>query len=165
MSNRPAWSFDRSRSTAVGGMVVSRSHQVKAVGRWPSPTRSASSSVSSREHPIAKLRLMARLGPSHRADLRREGPFFRRSSQIEAIRVHHLRPGGNEVVYKLLLVVILGIDLGIGAQHGVGAENQIDAGCGPFDCTGLAITDFVQILACRHPCIVHVCQVDEEIRG
>ena len=35
--------------------------------------------------------------------------------QIESVSVHDLRPGGNEVVYKLLLVVILGIDLGIGA--------------------------------------------------
>jgi len=37
--------------------------------------------------------------------------------QIEAVSVHELRPGGNEVLHELLLVVILGINLGIGAQH------------------------------------------------
>jgi 16S rRNA (adenine1518-N6/adenine1519-N6)-dimethyltransferase len=35
---------------------------------------------------------------------------------VEPVRVHHLGPGGDEVLDELLLVVVLGIDLGIGRR-------------------------------------------------
>jgi hypothetical protein len=64
-------------------------------------------------------------------------------AEIEAIGVHDLGPGGDEVVDELLLVVVLGVDLGIGAQDGVGAEHQVDAGRRPLDLAGLAVADLV----------------------
>lgn len=36
--------------------------------------------------------------------------------QIETVGVHHLGPGGDEVADELFLVVVLGVDLGVGAQ-------------------------------------------------
>ena len=53
--------------------------------------------------------------------------------QIEAIGVHHLGPGRNEVADKLLGVVVLCIDLGEAAQDRVRAEYQIGAGGGEAD--------------------------------
>lgn len=47
------------------------------------------------------------------------GDVCQTSGQIEAVSVHDLRPGGNEVLNELLLVVILRINLGVGAQDGV----------------------------------------------
>ena len=41
------------------------------------------------------------------------------SHQIKSICVHHLVPGGDEVVDEFFVVVVLGVDLGVGAQHGV----------------------------------------------
>jgi seryl-tRNA synthetase len=40
-------------------------------------------------------------------------------------------PGGDEVVHELLAVVVLRVDLGIGAQHRVGAEHQVHPGGRP----------------------------------
>ena len=45
--------------------------------------------------------------------------------QVEAVQFHDLDPGGDEVPVELLLVALLGIDLGHGAQNGVGAEDQV----------------------------------------
>jgi len=39
-----------------------------------------------------------------------------RSGQIESVGVHDLGPSSHEVVDELLAVVVLGIDLGVGAQ-------------------------------------------------
>jgi poly-gamma-glutamate capsule biosynthesis protein CapA/YwtB (metallophosphatase superfamily) len=58
------------------------------------------------------------------------------SGQIEAIRVHHLGPGRDEVLHELFPVVVLRIDLGVGAQDRVRAEHQIDPGRRPLDLAG-----------------------------
>ncbi len=41
------------------------------------------------------------------------------SQKIEAIEVHHLGPGGDEVLHEGLLGVAAGIDLGERAELGV----------------------------------------------
>jgi len=52
--------------------------------------------------------------------------------EVEAVEVHHLDPGGDEGVDELLLGVGGGVDLGEGAEQGVGAEGEVDAGnCPP----------------------------------
>lgn len=56
-----------------------------------------------------------------------EGNRFRGSGvEIEAIQFHHLGPGRDEVLNKLLLSVSDGIDLRETAQMGVRPENKID---------------------------------------
>jgi len=47
-----------------------------------------------------------------------------RSGEVEAVEVHDLRPGGDEVVHELLLRVVAGVDLGEGAELGVGAKTR-----------------------------------------
>ena len=51
-----------------------------------------------------------------------------RGLQIEAVEVHHLGPGGNEVMHQLLLPVGAGVHFRQGAQYRVGAKHQIHAG-------------------------------------
>ncbi len=58
---------------------------------------------------------------------------------------------------------MLGIDLGVGAQHRVGAKHQINPGGSPLHRAALAIHDLVAVAASRLPAIGHVGQVDEEI--
>ena len=50
---------------------------------------------------------------THAGYSRRENTY-RSSVKIETIRIHHLRPCGNEVLNEFFLVVILRINLGIG---------------------------------------------------
>jgi hypothetical protein len=59
--------------------------------------------------------------------------------KIEAIQVHDLVPGGDEVMHKLLLRVVAGINFGDGAELGIGTEDQVDGGAGPFDVAAGAI--------------------------
>jgi hypothetical protein len=86
-------------------------------------------------------------------------------NEVEAIGVHDLGPGGDEVVDELLLIVVLRIDLGIGAQDRVRAEHQIHACRRPLDLAGLAVADLVEVVASRLPALGHVRQVDEEVVG
>ena len=39
-----------------------------------------------------------------------------RMAEIEPIRIHDLRPSRHEVADELVLIVVLGVDFGIGAQ-------------------------------------------------
>jgi len=52
--------------------------------------------------------------------------------QLEAIQIHHLVPGGDEVVHKLLGSILASVYFGDGAQLGVRPEDQVNAGSGPF---------------------------------
>ncbi len=45
--------------------------------------------------------------------------FKNHSCQIKSIRVHHLGPGGYEVIDELASVVVLGIHLCVGTENGV----------------------------------------------
>lgn len=99
-----------------------------------------------------------------------EGSSFQTSKaspapQIKPIQIHHLDPGRDEVLHKLLLRIRAGIDLGQCPQLGVGAEDQVDAGAGPFDLAGLAVAGFELLLGVgqRFPFHAHVQQVDEEV--
>ena len=58
---------------------------------------------------------------------------MQRSREIEAVGVHHLGPGRDEVLHELLLAIVACIDFGERAQLGVRAEDQVDAGAGPLD--------------------------------
>ena len=65
-----------------------------------------------------------------------------RSLQVEAIEVHHLGPGRDEVADELLLRVRTAINFGQRTELGVRAEEEIDTGAGPLHCTRDAITPF-----------------------
>ncbi len=58
---------------------------------------------------------------------------------------------------------MLGIDLGVGTQHRVGAKHQVNPGGGPLHRAALTIHDLVAVAASRLPAIGHVGQVDEEV--
>ena len=66
------------------------------------------------------------------------------SCEVEAIEVHHLVPGRDEVLDELLLRVRAAVDLRQGAELGVRAEDEIDARAGPLDLAGLAIAPLEQ---------------------
>ena len=87
--------------------------------------------------------------------------------EIKPIQVHHLVPGGDEVLQELMLGIGAGVDLGQGAQLGIGAEDQIDAGGGPLDGAGGAIAAFeeARFAVDRLPFGGHVEQICEEIVG
>jgi hypothetical protein len=53
-----------------------------------------------------------------------------------AVEVHDFGPGCHEVGDELRLGVVAGVDLGEGAQFGVGAEDQVGSATGPSDCAG-----------------------------
>jgi hypothetical protein len=71
-----------------------------------------------------------------RADTVRRDSGITESLQVEAIQVHDLVPGLNEVLDELGLGVIGGIHLGEGPQLRVVAKDEIHTGSGPLDCTG-----------------------------
>ena len=48
--------------------------------------------------------------------------------QVEAIEVHHLGPGGRELLDELPLAVPAGVDLGESAELGVGSKDEVNHG-------------------------------------
>ena len=67
---------------------------------------------------------------------------------------------------NVFAVVVLGVDLGVGAEDRVGAEDEVGAGGGPFGLAGLAVADLVTaIVSIRQPGVGHVRQIDEEVIG
>lgn len=65
---------------------------------------------------------------------------------IEIISIHCLDPSGNEIPDKLLEIIALGVDFGIGMQDRVGNGNHIDASCAPSGRTGLTIDNVYKFL-------------------
>jgi len=67
---------------------------------------------------------------------------------VEPVQVHHLGPGGDEVLNELRLGIGGGVDLGHGPQLRVGTEDQVDARARPFqlaariDCQSMDETPF-----------------------
>ena len=53
--------------------------------------------------------------------LQEGGAFYvrRKLGQVEAVEVHHFRPGGGEVRDELVLGIVAGIHFGDGSQLGV----------------------------------------------
>src|SRR5439155_17618269 len=88
-----------------------------------------------------------------------------RSRKVEAIKVHHLGPGPDEVLDELRLRIRASVDLGQGAELGVRTEDEIDTRAGPLDLAPLAIAPFEHVLGvrCRLPLRAHVEQVHEEV--
>lgn len=87
--------------------------------------------------------------------------------KVEAVGVHHLVPGGDEVADELLLAVLAGIDLSIRTKLRVRAEDQINTRAGELRLAGLTI-DAIKYLAVavgRFPLRAHIEQVGEEIVG
>ncbi len=87
--------------------------------------------------------------------------------EVKAIEIHHLVPGRHEVIDKLLLRVVTGIDFRDGSKLRVRAEHEIDGSALPFDLTRLAVTSFEEVLADGGllPHGAHVQQVHEEVVG
>src|ERR1700757_2904897 len=56
-----------------------------------------------------------------------------KSGQVKPVKVHHFGPGFNKVVYKLLSCIPTSIYLGNSTKLGVGTEDKIGTGAGPFD--------------------------------
>src|SRR3954466_4247974 len=84
------------------------------------------------------------------------------AGQIEAIEVHHLSPGGDEVLHEFLLGVAASVNFGESTKLGVRAEDQVGAGGGPFHLTGLPIASLENAFAPVDalPLRAHVEQVD-----
>src|SRR5579872_795723 len=92
------------------------------------------------------------------------------SSEIEAVQVHDLAPGGDEVTHERLLRVLTPVRLRDGTELGVRAEDEVDRGGGPLHLAGRPIPALVHRRrgavpgrAGSLPLRAHVEQVDEEI--
>ena len=81
-----------------------------------------------------------------------------RSGEVEAIKVHHLVPGCDEVVDELLLPVGTSVDFSQGAELGVRTKDQVDTRAGPLQFAGFAIAAFehVRVSRDRLPLRAHV---------
>src|SRR5438874_8325441 len=92
-------------------------------------------------------------------------PGCRRLSNVEAIKVHQLVPGRDEVVYKFFLTVGAAVNFGQCAENGVRTKDKIDTCASPFEFAGFAIAAFEDVLVFGDgfPFGAHVEQVDEEI--
>src|SRR5258707_10252083 len=87
-----------------------------------------------------------------------------RSSQIEAIEVHHLGPRRHEIPGEFLLRVRAPIDLCEGAELRLRTKGEVDAGAGPLDRIRLAVAALIRaVRASGLPLRAHVEQVDEEV--
>ena len=89
------------------------------------------------------------------------------SGEVKAIQVHHLVPGRDKVMDKLLLRVRTSIHLGQGPELRVRTEDEIDTRAGPLDLARLAIAPFEHVLGIRDrlPLGAHVEQVHKEVIG
>ena len=74
-----------------------------------------------------------------------------RSGEVEAIKVHHLVPGRDEVVDELLLRVRTSVDFGQGAELGVRTEDEVDTRAGPLQFARFAIAAFEHVLRLSRP--------------
>ena len=63
--------------------------------------------------------------------------------QVEAVQGHYLGPGRDEGLHEVFLGISGGVELGYGAQLGVGAEDQVDRSGRPLDLTRGAVATFV----------------------
>lgn len=88
-----------------------------------------------------------------------------RGLQIEAVEVHHLGPGGNEVMHQLLLPVGAGVHFRQGAQYRVGAKHQIHAGGAVLRFAGFTVAAGKQlrVIIGRFPDGSHIQQINEEV--
>ena len=88
------------------------------------------------------------------------------SDEVEAIRIHDLVPGGNEVLNKLRARIRFAVDFGQSAKLRVGAEDEVGAGGRPLDLARLAVAtvEDVRGFGLRELGRVHVEQVHEEVR-
>src|SRR3546814_11264625 len=65
--------------------------------------------------------------PVPRHDAGPARPIRPGSAEIEAVGVHHLHPGIDEIAHEFLFMPLLGIDFGGRAKLRVGAEDQVGA--------------------------------------
>jgi hypothetical protein len=90
--------------------------------------------------------------------------FALRLRQVVAIIVHNFVPCGGEGFYERFRGVATSIAFSDGAELGVRAEDEINAGAGPFYVTGCAVATFEEPRSWSGlPLGFHVEQVDEEI--
>lgn len=71
------------------------------------------------------------------------GQWWASSVQVEPVQVHHLGPGGGEVVDELLFAVVTAVHLGQSPELGVGAEHQVGRGGGVAKFAGGAVAALV----------------------
>ena len=83
-------------------------------------------------------------GPPGQA--REGGSSFPCSEVIDAVEVHHLVPGGDEIVDEALFCVIRSVHFRDRPQLGVRTEDEIDAGARPPEFTRPAIAPLEHIL-------------------
>lgn len=93
--------------------------------------------VGSRPHQLAKSDTIIDKPAHHNKNRRR--PRAASLSGSQAIRVHHIRPGGDEVRDELLLRVVLGMDFRHSPRFTGGADERIERGRHPLRrATGVA---------------------------
>src|SRR5438874_13378107 len=88
-----------------------------------------------------------------------------RSRRVEAIEVHHLGPGRDEVLDELRLRIRASVDLRQSPELRVRAEDEIDTRADPLELARCAIAPFEHVLDVRDclPLRAHVEQVHEEV--
>ncbi|CAH0051098.1 unnamed protein product [Clonostachys solani] len=87
--------------------------------------------------------------------------------EVEPVEVHDLGPGADKVVDQLLVAAGAGVHLGQGAELGLRAEDEVEAGGGPLLGARLAVGAHEDVLGVVGglPLGGHVQQVDEEVVG
>src|SRR5438874_5852204 len=88
-----------------------------------------------------------------------------RSRRVEAIEVHHLGPGRDEVLDELRLRIRAPVDFCQTPKLGVRTEDEIDTRAGPLEFARCAIASVEHVLRfrCRLPLRAHVEQVHEKV--
>src|SRR5690606_13446352 len=97
-----------SSSGGIGAGIMSSPVRAGATGPVASPVRIGAGT--------AKLSPAGVKKPPGRKAARALGANCSRSGEVEAIQVHHLVPGGHEVLDELLAVVVLRVHLRDGTQ-------------------------------------------------
>ena len=72
----------------------------------------------------------------------------RLSSEIETIKIHHLRPCSHKVLHELLLRIAAGVDLGKSAELGVRSKDEVHHSGRPLQVACAAVASF-QHAFCR----------------
>lgn len=61
--------------------------------------------------------------------------LLRELLQVETVSVHYFCPGVYEIIHKFFFIIVLRIDLSIGSEDRIRAENQVNSGGSKFNIT------------------------------
>ncbi len=93
--------------------------------------------------------------------------FLLGSGEVETVKVHDFVPYRYKVMQELLLGVLTTVDFRDVPELGVRTEDEVDAGAGPPEFAGCAITTLEHVVGFRGrlPRRAHIEQIHEEVIG